>query len=116
MHDWMSLLLLPTVYIIQEKEEYDWWEGLVHTRTVWRSSTMATGGLCVMMAGTCRMPRWCVVNWAMAQLWLHWLIMEGEVVQFGKAMYAAMVVKPTLLSVPLMILGQYSVNIGKMQE
>ena len=77
---------------------------------------MATEGLCVTMAGTCRMPRWCVVNWAMAELCMHFLLMEGEVVEFGMAMYAAVVVKPTLLSVPLMILGQYSVNIGKMQE
>ena len=49
---------------------------------------MVSGGLCVMMAGICGMPRWCVINWAMAQLWVHIavLLLEGEVVQFGMPM------------------------------
>ena len=40
-------------------------------RGVYWSTTMVPGGLCVMMAGIYRMPWWCVVNWAMDQLWVH---------------------------------------------
>ena len=56
---------------VQVKEQCDWWEGPVNMRGLWRSTTMVPGGLCVMMAGICRMPQWCVINWAMAQLWVH---------------------------------------------
>ena len=57
-------------------------------RGVWRSTTMVSGGLCVMMAGICGMPWWCVINWAMVQLWVHLglLLLEGEGVQFGMPM------------------------------
>ena len=47
---------------------------------------MEPGGLYVVMAGTCRMAQSSVVNWAMAELWLHLLLMEEEVVQFGMMM------------------------------
>ena len=79
---------------------------------------MAPGGLCVMMAGICRMPRWCVVNWAMAQPWVHvdMLLLEGEVVQFGMTMCAAVAMKPTSLSVPIMVLDCITVTTVKMQE
>ena len=46
--DLTALLLIQT---------YDWLEGLVHMRGVWRSTTMVPGGaLCVMITGICRMP------------------------------------------------------------
>ena len=46
---------------------------------------MVSGGLCVVMAGTCVTPQWSVANWAMAQLWGHQgvLFLEREVIQFG---------------------------------
>ena len=79
---------------------------------------MAPGGLCAMTAGTCRMPRWCVINLAMTQLWVHLglLLLEGEVVQFGMTMCTAMAVKPTSLSVPMMVLECITVATVKMQE
>ena len=113
MYDYMSVLLLPTA---QVKEKCDWWEVLVHMQDVWRSSTVATGGLCVVMTGTCRTPQSSVVNWAMAELWLHLLSMEEEVVQFGMTMCAAMAVKPVSLSVPIVVLECITVPTGWMQE
>ena len=77
---------------------------------------MEPGGLYVVLAGTYRMPQSSVVNWAMAELWLHLLLMEEEVVQFGMTMCTAMAVKPTSLSVTIMILDYISVITGKMQE
>ena len=79
---------------------------------------MAPGGLCVMIAGICWMPQWCVVNWAMAKLGLHlgWLLLEGEMVQFGMMMCAAVAVKPPSLSVPTMVLESNTVATGEMQE
>ena len=79
---------------------------------------MATGGLCVILAETCRMPQWCVANWAMAQLWVHYgvLLMEREVVQFGMTMWTAVAVKPTSLSVPILVLEWITVATGTMQE
>ena len=99
------------------KEKCDWWEGLVNTRGVWRSTTMVLGALCVLIgAGICRMPWWCVVNWAMAQLWVHLggLLLEVEVVQFGTAMCAAVAVKPTSHSVAIMVLVCITVATVKM--
>ena len=113
MYDWMSVLLLPPA---QVKETCDWWEGLVHMRGVWRCCTMEPGGLCAMISGTCRMPQWSVVNWAMAELWLHLLLMEEEVVQFGMAKCTAVAVKPASLSVPIMILECLTVTTWQMQE
>ncbi len=107
------LLLLPTA---QVKEKCDWWEVLVHIRDVWRSTTMAPGGLCVVLPGTCRAPQSSVVNWAMVELWLHLLLMEEEVVQFGMTTYAAMAVKPASLSVTLVVLECITVTTVKMQE
>ena len=49
-----------------------WWEGQVHMRGVWRSTTMAPGGLCAVMAGTCVMPQWSVVKWATSRQQLSW--------------------------------------------
>ena len=109
----MSVLLLPTA---QVKEKCDWWEVLVHMRGVWRSTTVATGGLCVVMTGTCRVLQSSVVNWAMIELWLHLVLMEEEVVQFGMNMCTAMAVKPASLSVPISILEWVSVATVMMQE
>ncbi len=111
----MSVLLLPAA---QVKEKCAWWEGLVHMRGVWKSTAMAPGGLCAIMAGTCRMLQWSVVNWAMAKPWLHlaMLFMEEEVVQFGMTLCAAMAVKPASLSVPIVVLECISVTTVKMQE
>ena len=108
------LLLLPTA---QVKEKCAWWEGLVHMRGVWRCCTMEPGGLCVVLAGTCRMPQSSVVNWAMAELWLHlaMLLMDGEVVQFGMKECAAVAVKPASLSVPIVVLECITVTTVKMQ-
>ena len=73
---------------------------------MWRSSTEVAGGLCVVVAGTCVMPQWSVINWAMAQLCGHRRVLfsEGEVVQFGMMMCAAVAVKPASLSVPIVVL------------
>ena len=100
------------------KEKCDWWEGLVHMRGVWRSTTMVPGGLCVMMAGICGMPWWCVINWAMTQLWVYidMLLLERVVVEFGMTMCAAVAVKPTSLSVPVLVLECITVTTVKMQE
>ena len=32
---------------------------------------MVRGRLCVMMTGICRMPQWCVMNWATSVQQLH---------------------------------------------
>ena len=77
---------------------------------------MEPGELCVVVAGTCRMPQWSVVNWATAEVWLHWLLMEEEVVQFGMTMCAAVAVKPPSLSVTIMVLGCSTVTTVEMQE
>ena len=79
---------------------------------------MEPGGLYVVLAGTCRMPQSSVVNWAMAELWLHlgMLFMEEEVVQFGMTVCAAVAVKPASLSVPIMVLECISVSTVKLQE
>ena len=79
---------------------------------------MEPGGLCVVLAGTCRLPQWFVVNWAMAELWLHlgMLLMEEEVVQFGMTMCAAVAEKPASLSVPIMVLECITVTTVEMQE
>ena len=100
------------------KEKCDWWEGLFHMRGVWRSTTVVPGALCVIGAGICRMPRWCVVNWAMAQLWVHIvvLVLEEEVVEFGTMMCAAVAVKPNSHSVAKVVLERISVATCKMQE
>ena len=113
-YDWMSvLLLLPA----QVKEKCGWWEGLVHMRDVWRCCIMEPGGLCVVITGgTCRMPQSSVVNWAMAELWLHLMLMEEEVVQFGMMMCAAVAVKPASLSVPIVVLECITVTTVEMQE
>ena len=97
----MSVLLLPPA---QVKEKYGWWEGLVHMQGVWRCCTMEPGGLCVVITGTCRKPQSSVINWAMAELWVHLMLMEEEVVQYGMTMCAAMAVKPASLSVPIVVL------------
>ena len=77
---------------------------------------MVPGGLCVIIAGICRTPQWCVVNWAMAKLELHlgMLLLEREGVQFGMPMCAAVAVKPTSLSVPIMVLECITVATVKM--
>ena len=87
-------------------------------RDVWRSTTVVTGGLCVVVAGTCVMPQWSVANWAMAQLWGHQgvLLLEGEVVQFGMTMCAAVAVKPASLSVSIVFLECMTVATVQMQE
>ena len=108
----MSVPLLPTA---QVKEKCDWWEGLVHMRGVWRCCTVELGGLCVVITGTCRTPQSSVVNWAMALLWLHLLLMEEEVVQFGMTICNAVAVKPASLSVPILVL-ECTVTTVKMQE
>ena len=113
MYDWMSVLLLPTA---QVKETCAWWVGLVHMRDVWKSITMVTGVLCAMITGACRMPQSSVVNWAMAELWLHLFVMEGEVVQYGMTMCTAVAVKPASLSVPIVVLECITVSTEKMQE
>ena len=79
---------------------------------------MVTGGLCVVVAGTCVMPQWSVVNWAMAQLWGHQglLLLDGEVVQFGTTMCTAVAVKPASLSVHMVVLECMTVTTGNMQE
>ena len=77
---------------------------------------MATGGLCVVLAGTCRTPQSSVVNWAMVELWLHLLLMEEEAVQFGMTMCAAVAVKPASLGVPIVVLECITVATGSMQE
>ena len=84
---------------------------------------MEPGELCVVLAGTCRMPQSSVVNWAMAELWLHFLIMEEEVVQFGMMMCAAMAGNPASLSVTIVVLeciiiafGSSCVTTVEMQE
>ena len=77
---------------------------------------MELGGLCVVMAGTCRTPQLSVVNWAMAELCLHLKLMEEEVVQFGMTMCAAVAVKPVSLSVPIVVLECITVPTGWMQE
>ena len=111
----MSVLLLPPA---QVKETCAWWEGLVHMRGVWRSITVATGGLCVVMAGTYRMPQSPVTNWAMAELWLHlgMLLMEEEVVQYGMMMCTAVTVNPASHSVTIVVLECITVSTVKMQE
>ena len=75
---------------------------------------MEPGGLYVVLAGTKRMPQLSVVNWAMAELWLHLLLMEEEVVQFGTAMCTAVAVKPASLSVPLVVLECVTVTTVEM--
>ena len=77
---------------------------------------MEPGVLCVVLAGTCKKPQSSVVNWAMAELWLHLFLMEEEVVQFGMTMCAAVAVKPASLSVPMMVLECISVATVQMQE
>ena len=77
---------------------------------------MKPGGLCVVLTGTCRMPQSSVINWAMAKLWLHLLLMEEEVVQFGMTVCAAVAVKPASLSVPIVVLECIPVTTVKMQE
>ena len=81
---------------------------------------MEPGGLCVVMAGTCKKPQSSVVNWAMAELWLHLgmhlLVTEEEVVQFGMTMCAAVAVKPASLGVPIVVLECITVTTVKMQE
>ena len=77
---------------------------------------MEPGGLCVVLAGTCWTPQSSVVNWAMAELWLHLLLMEEEVVQFGMTMCAAVAVKPASLSVPIVVLECITVTTVEMQE
>ena len=77
---------------------------------------MEPGGLCVIITGTYRKPQSSVVNWAMAELWLHLLLMEEEVVQFGMTMCAAVAVKPASLSVPIVVLECITVTTVKMQE
>ena len=77
---------------------------------------MEPGGLYVVLAGTYRMPQSSVINWAMAELWLHLMLMEEEVVQFGMMMCAAVAVKPASLSVTIMILDSVTVATGMMQE
>ncbi len=77
---------------------------------------MELGGLCVVVTGTCGTPQSSVVNWAMVELWLHLLLMEEEVVQFGMAMCAAVAVKPASLGVPIVVLECISVPTGVMQE
>ena len=57
-----------------------------------------------------------VINWAMAKLWLHLLLMEEEVVQFGMTVCAAVAVKPASLSVPIVVLECIPVTTVKMQE
>ena len=106
---------MPTV---QVKETCAWWEGLVHMQGVWRCYTMVTGVLCAIMAGAGKMRKWSVVNWAMAELWLHliMLLLEREVVQFGTENCAAGAVKPASLSVPIVDLGCIPVTTVKMQE
>ena len=76
---------------------------------------MEPGGLYVVMAGTKGMPQLSVINWAMAELWLHLLLMEEEVVQFGMTMCTAMAVKPASLSVPIWVLD-ITVTTVEMQE
>ena len=100
------------------KEKCDWWEGLVHMRGVWRSTTVVPGALCVMITGICRMPWWCVVNWAMAELWVHVvvLLLEKEVVEFGTTKCAAVAMKPTSHSVAIVVLECIPVVTVKMQE
>ena len=84
---------------------------------MWKSSTEVAGGLCVVLAGTCVMPQWSVVNWAMAQLWGHrGVYLEVEVVQLCMTMCAAVAVKPASLSVPMFVLKCKTVATGKMQE
>ena len=77
---------------------------------------MVPGALCVIGAGIFRMPWWCVVNWAMAQLWVHFvvLLLEKEVVQFGTRMCTAEAVKPTSHSVPIVVLECITVATVKM--
>ena len=108
------LLLLPA----QVKEKYAWWECLVHMQGVWRCCTMEPGVLCAMITGTYRMPQSPVVNWAMAELWLHlgMLLTEEEVVQYGIMMCTAVAVKPASLSVPIVVLECMTVPTVKMQE
>ena len=68
------MVLMESLYCCACKiqtQVFDWWEGLVHMRDAWRSTTMALGGLCAMMTGTCRMPQWFVVNWATSTQQLH---------------------------------------------
>ena len=77
---------------------------------------MEPGELCVVMAGTCRKPQLSVVNWAMAELWLHLLLMEEEVVQFGITMCTPVAVKPASLSVPIVVLECITVSTVEMQE
>ncbi len=77
---------------------------------------MTPGGLCVVLTGTCMMPQSSVVNWGMVALWLHLLLMEEEVVQFGMTMCAAVAVKPASLSVPIAVLKCIPVTTVEMQE
>ena len=79
---------------------------------------MAPGGQCVVIDGACVTPQWSVVNWAMEELCLHQgvLLLEGEVVQFGMTMCAAVAVKPASLSVPIVVLECMTVTTVKMQE
>ena len=77
---------------------------------------MTPGVLCAIMPGTGRMPQSSVVNWAMAALCLHLLLMEEEVVQFGMTMCAAVAVKPASFSVPIVVLDCIPVTTVKMQE
>ena len=77
---------------------------------------MEPGGLCVVLAGICRIPQLSVVNWAMAELWLHLMLMEEEVVQFGIILCAAVAVKPASLSVAIVVLECMTVTTVEMQE
>ena len=79
---------------------------------------MVPGGLCAVMAGICRMPQWCVINWAMAQLGMHLglLLLDREGVLFGIPVCAAVAMKPPSLSVPMMVLECITVATGVMQE
>lgn len=89
-------------------------------RGVYRSTKMMSGGQCVMMDGICRTLQWCVMNWAMAKLCvqLGMLLLEGEVVQFGTTVYAAVAVKPNLLNEPMIVLQCLTVTVtmGMLQE
>ena len=61
------------VLCLLQTQVLNWWEGPVHMRDVSKSTTMAPGGLCAVMAGTCVMPQWSVVNWATSrQKQLSW--------------------------------------------
>ena len=75
---------------------------------------MVPGALCVKMPGVCKIPRWSVVNWAMAELWVHLVVLPlgKEVVKFGMMMCAAVAVKPASRSVAIMVLECMTVATG----